>query len=196
MIVLFRYQEVCHCLESLGSKSQCYEIIQNGICKYLVRTFTLSFSFWVCNLFFYHSFGAAAFLNWKLFFFLLFVTFFWGGVGSVGQTSGGSGQHGGRAAASRVQADRRLRAALRTGAALPVPLLPEPAGAAHQPAGRVAHRDRPQEVKRRAPTIKEKPGWRLFSILQLQGLVCWNFCILMKQIYVSKFLASTIAIRI
>lgn len=30
-------EEVCHCLETLGSKSQCYEIMQNGICKYLAK---------------------------------------------------------------------------------------------------------------------------------------------------------------
>lgn len=29
--------EVCHCLENLGSKSQCFEIIQNGILKYLTK---------------------------------------------------------------------------------------------------------------------------------------------------------------
>lgn len=30
-------EEVCHCLETLGSKSQCYEIMQSGICKYLTK---------------------------------------------------------------------------------------------------------------------------------------------------------------
>lgn len=30
-------EEVCHCLETLGSKSQCYDILQNGICKYLIK---------------------------------------------------------------------------------------------------------------------------------------------------------------
>ncbi|KAM3873626.1 testis-expressed protein 10 homolog [Diretmus argenteus] len=30
-------EEVCHCLETLGSKSQCFDILQNGICKYLTR---------------------------------------------------------------------------------------------------------------------------------------------------------------
>uniref|UniRef100_A0A7N8WYV1 Testis expressed 10 n=1 Tax=Mastacembelus armatus TaxID=205130 RepID=A0A7N8WYV1_9TELE len=30
-------QEVCHCLESLGAKSQCFDILQNGICKYLTK---------------------------------------------------------------------------------------------------------------------------------------------------------------
>lgn len=34
---LSHIQEVCHCLETLGSKSQCFDIFQNGICKYLVR---------------------------------------------------------------------------------------------------------------------------------------------------------------
>lgn len=33
---VFYSQEVCHCLETLGSKSQCFDILQNGICKYLV----------------------------------------------------------------------------------------------------------------------------------------------------------------
>ncbi|KAF7669709.1 hypothetical protein LDENG_00147310 [Lucifuga dentata] len=28
-------EEVCHCLETLGSQSQCFDILQNGICKYL-----------------------------------------------------------------------------------------------------------------------------------------------------------------
>lgn len=30
-------QEVCHCLEMLGSKSQCFDIVQNGICRYLTK---------------------------------------------------------------------------------------------------------------------------------------------------------------
>uniref|UniRef100_A0AAQ4P693 Testis expressed 10 n=1 Tax=Gasterosteus aculeatus aculeatus TaxID=481459 RepID=A0AAQ4P693_GASAC len=30
-------EEVCHCLETLGSKSQCFDIFQNGICKYLTK---------------------------------------------------------------------------------------------------------------------------------------------------------------
>ncbi|XP_022048690.1 testis-expressed protein 10 homolog [Acanthochromis polyacanthus] len=30
-------EEVCHCLEMLGSKSQCFDIVQNGICKYLTK---------------------------------------------------------------------------------------------------------------------------------------------------------------
>ncbi|XP_068425459.1 testis-expressed protein 10 homolog [Clinocottus analis] len=30
-------EEVCHSLETLGSKSQCFDIIQNGICKYLTK---------------------------------------------------------------------------------------------------------------------------------------------------------------
>ncbi|KAK9513755.1 hypothetical protein VZT92_027264 [Zoarces viviparus] len=30
-------EEVCHCLETLGSKSQCFDILQNGICKYLTK---------------------------------------------------------------------------------------------------------------------------------------------------------------
>ncbi|TNN75669.1 Testis-expressed sequence 10 [Liparis tanakae] len=30
-------EEVCHSLESLGSKSQCFDILQNGICKYLTK---------------------------------------------------------------------------------------------------------------------------------------------------------------
>ncbi|XP_035019318.1 testis-expressed protein 10 homolog [Hippoglossus stenolepis] len=30
-------EEVCHCLETLGSKSQCFDILQNGICKYLIK---------------------------------------------------------------------------------------------------------------------------------------------------------------
>ena len=37
LYLLFLSQEVCHCLETLGSKSQCFDILQNGICKYLVR---------------------------------------------------------------------------------------------------------------------------------------------------------------
>ncbi|KAM6967337.1 testis-expressed protein 10 homolog [Aplochiton taeniatus] len=28
-------EEVCHCLESLGSRSQCFDILQNGVCNYL-----------------------------------------------------------------------------------------------------------------------------------------------------------------
>ncbi|CAL8247185.1 unnamed protein product [Lota lota] len=28
-------EEVCHCLETLGSQSQCFDILQNAICKYL-----------------------------------------------------------------------------------------------------------------------------------------------------------------
>ncbi|CAG6015494.1 unnamed protein product [Menidia menidia] len=30
-------EEVCHCLETVGSKSQCFDILQNGICKYLTK---------------------------------------------------------------------------------------------------------------------------------------------------------------
>ncbi|XP_034030783.1 testis-expressed protein 10 homolog [Thalassophryne amazonica] len=30
-------EEVCHCLETLGSPSQCFDILQNGICKYLTK---------------------------------------------------------------------------------------------------------------------------------------------------------------
>lgn len=30
-------EEVCHCLETLGSKSQCFDILQTGICKYLIK---------------------------------------------------------------------------------------------------------------------------------------------------------------
>lgn len=30
-------EEVCHTLETLGSKSQCFDIFQNGICKYLTK---------------------------------------------------------------------------------------------------------------------------------------------------------------
>ncbi|XP_034409005.1 testis-expressed protein 10 homolog [Cyclopterus lumpus] len=30
-------EEVCHSLETLGSKSQCFDILQNGICKYLTK---------------------------------------------------------------------------------------------------------------------------------------------------------------
>ncbi|KAM4601066.1 testis-expressed protein 10 homolog isoform 1-T2 [Polymixia lowei] len=30
-------EEVCHCLETLGSQSQCFDIVQNGICKYVTR---------------------------------------------------------------------------------------------------------------------------------------------------------------
>ncbi|XP_047454705.1 testis-expressed protein 10 homolog isoform X2 [Mugil cephalus] len=30
-------EEVCHCLETLGSKSQCFDIVQNGICRYLTK---------------------------------------------------------------------------------------------------------------------------------------------------------------
>ncbi|XP_008321254.1 testis-expressed protein 10 homolog isoform X2 [Cynoglossus semilaevis] len=29
-------EEVCRCLELMGSKSQCFDILQNGICKYLI----------------------------------------------------------------------------------------------------------------------------------------------------------------
>lgn len=75
-------------------------------------------------------------------------------VRATGQTGGGAGQHGGRAAAGRVQAARRLRAALGADAPLPVPLLPQPAGSAHHPADGLAHRDRPQKV-RRVPTFAE-----------------------------------------
>uniref|UniRef100_A0A3Q0S9Q1 Testis expressed 10 n=1 Tax=Amphilophus citrinellus TaxID=61819 RepID=A0A3Q0S9Q1_AMPCI len=28
---------LCHCLETLGSKSQCFDILQTGICKYLIK---------------------------------------------------------------------------------------------------------------------------------------------------------------
>ncbi|XP_042082759.1 testis-expressed protein 10 homolog [Haplochromis burtoni] len=30
-------EEVCHCLETLGSKSQCFDILQTGICNYLTK---------------------------------------------------------------------------------------------------------------------------------------------------------------
>ncbi|XP_041844914.1 testis-expressed protein 10 homolog isoform X2 [Melanotaenia boesemani] len=30
-------EEVCHCLETVGSKSQCFDILQNGISKYLTK---------------------------------------------------------------------------------------------------------------------------------------------------------------
>ncbi|XP_071772908.1 testis-expressed protein 10 homolog [Centroberyx gerrardi] len=30
-------EEVCHSLETLGSQAQCFDILQNGICKYLTR---------------------------------------------------------------------------------------------------------------------------------------------------------------
>ncbi|XP_021164507.2 testis-expressed protein 10 homolog [Fundulus heteroclitus] len=30
-------EEVCHCLESIGSKAQCFDILQNGIFKYLMK---------------------------------------------------------------------------------------------------------------------------------------------------------------
>ncbi|KAJ3597830.1 hypothetical protein NHX12_001347 [Muraenolepis orangiensis] len=30
-------EEVCHCLETLGSQSQCFDILQNAICKYLCK---------------------------------------------------------------------------------------------------------------------------------------------------------------
>uniref|UniRef100_A0A673A172 Testis expressed 10 n=1 Tax=Sphaeramia orbicularis TaxID=375764 RepID=A0A673A172_9TELE len=30
-------RSVCHCMETLGSKSQCFDIVQNGICKYLAK---------------------------------------------------------------------------------------------------------------------------------------------------------------
>ncbi|XP_062322088.1 testis-expressed protein 10 homolog isoform X1 [Osmerus eperlanus] len=30
-------EEVCHCLETSGSRSQCFEVLQNGICNYLTR---------------------------------------------------------------------------------------------------------------------------------------------------------------
>lgn len=30
-------EEVCHCLETLGSKSQCFDILQNGIHEYLTK---------------------------------------------------------------------------------------------------------------------------------------------------------------
>ncbi|KAM9310248.1 testis-expressed protein 10 homolog [Pholidichthys leucotaenia] len=30
-------EEVCHCLESLGSKSQCFDILQTAMCKYLSK---------------------------------------------------------------------------------------------------------------------------------------------------------------
>ncbi|XP_038146984.1 testis-expressed protein 10 homolog isoform X1 [Cyprinodon tularosa] len=30
-------EEVCHCLETIGSKSQCFDILQNGIFKYLMK---------------------------------------------------------------------------------------------------------------------------------------------------------------
>ncbi|KAM6910385.1 testis-expressed protein 10 homolog isoform 1-T2 [Xenentodon cancila] len=30
-------EEVCHCLETVGSKSQCFDILQNGIFKYLTK---------------------------------------------------------------------------------------------------------------------------------------------------------------
>ncbi|KAG5260536.1 hypothetical protein AALO_G00307370, partial [Alosa alosa] len=29
-------EEVCHCLSTLGSNTQCFDILQNGICKNLV----------------------------------------------------------------------------------------------------------------------------------------------------------------
>ncbi|KAG7464362.1 testis-expressed sequence 10 protein [Solea senegalensis] len=30
-------EEVCHCLETLGSKSQCFDILQNGFSKYVIK---------------------------------------------------------------------------------------------------------------------------------------------------------------
>uniref|UniRef100_A0A669BV42 Testis expressed 10 n=1 Tax=Oreochromis niloticus TaxID=8128 RepID=A0A669BV42_ORENI len=30
-------EEVCHCLETLGSKSQCFDVLQTGICNYLTK---------------------------------------------------------------------------------------------------------------------------------------------------------------
>ncbi|XP_013860196.1 testis-expressed protein 10 homolog [Austrofundulus limnaeus] len=30
-------EEVCHCLETIGSKSQCFDVFQNGIFRYLIR---------------------------------------------------------------------------------------------------------------------------------------------------------------
>ncbi|XP_058503508.1 testis-expressed protein 10 homolog [Solea solea] len=30
-------EEVCHCLETLGSKSQCFDILQNGLSKYVIK---------------------------------------------------------------------------------------------------------------------------------------------------------------
>ncbi|XP_038840982.1 testis-expressed protein 10 homolog isoform X1 [Salvelinus namaycush] len=49
---LSRPQEVCHCLETLGSRSQCFDVLQNGICKNLVRWCTCVYSLLcvcVCN---------------------------------------------------------------------------------------------------------------------------------------------------
>lgn len=104
--------------------------MQNGICKYLVSTFlhftALRSGFPFANLYLgLQHFTPASILTTRT----LSV------VCGTGQTGGGSGQHGGRAATGRVQADRRLRPALGADAPLPLSLLPQPAGSAHHPAG-------------------------------------------------------------
>lgn len=62
------------------------------------------------------------------------------------QTRGGAWQHGGWTAQGYIQTPWCVRPALRAHASLPVSLLPQPAGSAHQPADRVAYWNQPQKV--------------------------------------------------
>jgi len=137
--VLFYSQEVCHSLESLGSKSQCFDILQNGICKYLVR----------------NSFHEA-FVNhgWMRYHCLYLKTWSWMPLRVSDQVRSGAGQHGGRAAESSVQITGPVHPADWAHAALPVPVLPEPADSARHPGAGVADRNQPQKVCWSSPTSR------------------------------------------
>lgn len=56
-------QEVCHCLETTGSKTQFFDVIQNGIFKYLVSIILLSH----CRFFHFAQFQCSCFIPCTVF---------------------------------------------------------------------------------------------------------------------------------
>lgn len=101
-------------METIGSKSQCFDILQNGIFRYLVGAALL----------FLPKDRSVQSLCSEL---LLIKEFLC--VCVLDEVGGGSGQHGRRAAESCFQVNRSVHPARRAGSAFPVSVLPQPAGA-------------------------------------------------------------------
>ena len=119
---------MCRCLETSGSRSQCFDVLQNGICKHLVRVWSSHLNAWTRRV-------PSSFL-----------TLSFSPSPAADQAAGGSRQHGCRAAESHGTPAGALCPAQRGPAALPVALLPQPTGPALFPAARPTLTQQPQEV--------------------------------------------------
>lgn len=140
----FHPQEVCHCLDSLGSKSHCFDIVQNGICKYLVRaSIFISLN---CML---NAIVTKILLTWQHYPESNTCMCY---VSVKDQANGGAWQYGGRAAESSFEISGPINPAYWAHVTLLVPLLLLLTGSAHHPPA-VAWGNQPQKVCVDTPSL-------------------------------------------